>query len=169
MKPVVIREYRDADHDACITLCQELAEHHADIYEVPYKILKNQNQWLDSLMSKEGFVGIWLAEVDGRTVGFCGLFTYGEEGEIEPVVVTSSLRDKGIGSELIRHAVSEAKKKNVRYLSIHPVARNKEALSLFVRLGFNMVGHLDLFQDLSSQSDRTWKSGIEILGQKLRY
>jgi ribosomal protein S18 acetylase RimI-like enzyme len=166
---VSVREYKESDRAACIALSRQLAEHYADIYNVPRTILVDQGQWLDGLMCKEGFAGFWVAEVENQVVGFCGLFVNREEGEIEPVVVSSAFRNRGIGTKLIRHAISEAKNRGVRYLSIRPTVRNKEALNLFVRLGFNLVGHIDLFQDLSPKHDRTWKSGIEILGRKLRY
>ena len=166
---IKIRKYRDADYAACVVLSRELAQHHADIYKVPSIVLKNQAKWLNDLIQKNGFVGIWCAEVGGKVTGFTGLFSYGEEGEIEPVVVSSSFRNKGIGTQLIRRVVAEAKKRNIRYLSIRPTARNKNALALFVRLGFNLVGHIDLFQDLLPASDRKWKSGITIHGHALRY
>ena len=88
-----------------------------------------------------------MAELDGRVVALTGLLVNGDEGEIEPVVVSSSFRNRGIGTMLIEHACKEARKMGVRFLSIRPVARNEKALSLFVRLGFNLVGHIDLFQD----------------------
>ena len=166
---VVIREYQDTDFDVCAALSRELAQHHAEIYDVPSIAMKDQAKWLDGLIHKEGYSGIWLVEVDGKISGFCGLFSYGEEGELEPVIVAKSSRNKGIGTRLIRHVVNEAKKRNIRYLSIRPVARNKDAIALFTRLGFNMVGYVDLFQDLSNKQDREWKSGLTIHGMQLKY
>jgi ribosomal protein S18 acetylase RimI-like enzyme len=164
-----IREYQNSDYAACLALSRELAQHHADIYGDPAIAHGDSIKWFDGLFKRDGYVGIWIAGVDGQTAGFAGLFSHGEEGEIEPVVVASAFRNKGIGTRLVRYLVAEARKSKVRFLSIRPVARNKEALALFVRLGFNLVGHVELFQDLSPASERTWKSGIEILGQKLRY
>lgn len=169
MKDVLIREYRNSDYAVCVALSRELAQHYADIYEVPSIVIKDQGKWFDGLMSRNDYTGMWLAEVGGQTAGFAGLFSSGEEGEIEPVVVAAGYRDKGIGTALVRYVVEEARKRKVRYLSIRPTARNKEALALFVRLGFNLVGHIDLFQDLSPKSDRKWKSGITIHGEKLKY
>jgi L-amino acid N-acyltransferase YncA len=166
---IVIREYRDNDYDVCVALSRELAQHHADIYDVPSIAIQDQGKWLDGLMHKDGYAGLWLAEIDGKVAGFCCLFSYGEEGEIEPVVVATSSRNKGTGTRLIRRVVDEAKKRNIRYLSIRPVARNKKAFTLFTRLGFDHVGHIDLFQDLSNKQDREWKSGFVIHGKHLKY
>ncbi len=166
---VKIREYKDTDYDACVALSRELAQHHANIYHEPSIVIKDQAKWLDGIIRKNGFVGFWLAEVNKQVVGFCGLFSYGEEGEIEPVVVNSAFRNKSIGSRLIQHVVQEAKDKQIRYLSIRPVARNKEAIALFVRLGFNLLGCVDLFQDLSPKSSRKWEKDLTLFGHNLRY
>jgi len=166
---VKIREYLPDDHGACVALSRQLAEHHADIYEVSSDVIKPQDTWLDELMAKEEFAGFWVAEIEGKVAGFCGLFATGEEGEIEPVVVANGARDKGIGTALVKYVTEEAAKQNVRYLSIKPVARNKRAIDLFIRLGFDIVGHVDLFQDLSPKNDRTWKTGLVIHGNKVQY
>ena len=120
-------------------------------------------------MANPQLAGYWVAEVEGKVVGCAGLINYGEEGEIEPVIVTSNYRGRSIGSALIGQAVEEAKKRGIRFLSIRPVARNEKVISLFVKLGFNTIGHVDLFQDISPVSDRKWKSGITIHGNKLDY
>jgi N-acetylglutamate synthase-like GNAT family acetyltransferase len=115
----------------------------------------------------------WVAEADGRVVACAGLIIDwngdGKEAEIEPLIVSARYRRKGIGTKLLRHAVEEATKLGIRTLSIRPVARNEEALHLFVREGFNMVGYIDLFQSLPQSSSTKWKSGIVIHGDQLRY
>jgi len=164
-----IHKYRDSDRAACLALSRELAQHHADIYGDPAIAGGDSVKWFEGLFNRDGYVGIWIAEIDGQAAGFAGLLSHGEEGEIEPVVVASAFRDKGIGTRLVRYLVAEARKSKVRFLSIRPVARNKEALALFVRLGFNLVGHVELFQDLSETSARKWKPGLVIHREKLRY
>ena len=49
------------------------------------------------------------------------------------------------------------------------MARNKDAISFFVKLGFNLMGQIELFQELSPSLERTWKPGIAIHGKELRY
>jgi len=56
-----------------------------------------------------------------------------------------------------------------RFLRVRPVARNIRAFALYVRLGFNHVGSIELFQELSPTSDRKWKPGIVIHGRELSY
>ena len=164
-----VRTYRNDDYPACLTLYSELSQHYADIYEDPTIADGDSSKWLESLWKSHGYSGTWVAEADGQVVGLAGLLINGEEGEIEPIIVSSYFRNRGIGTKLIQQFLGEAKKKKIRFLSIRPTARNERALSLYIRLGFNILGHVELFQDLSPESSRKWKSGIEIHGHKLDY
>lgn len=165
----IIREYRESDFDACRSLWAELTQRHRDIYEDPAIGGDDPGHGLEAYLANAERRGTWVAEVDGRVVGMSGLIAHGEEGEIEPVVVSACYRSQGIGSALVQRAVQEARSKAVRFLSVRPVARNKEAISFFTKLGFNLLGHVDLFQDLSTESKRKWLPGITLHGHDLRY
>jgi len=167
-----IREYRDSDYDVCRSLYGEMAQHHAEIYEDPSIAGDDPSRGFDEYLGRVDRCCSWVAEKGTQVVGLAGLCTTHElpkGGEIEPVVVTASLRDRGIGTKLVEYGINEAKKQGVRFLRIRPVARNRRAISLYVRLGFNLIGHVDLFQDLSPTSNRKWKPGIVIHGNELKY
>jgi GNAT superfamily N-acetyltransferase len=167
-----VREYQDADYEACFELWGELAQHHADIYEDPSIASGDPGKYFNEYMGRDDRRGTWVAEYEGRVVGFTGLLnTVGEEGvaEIEPVVVASDSRGEGIGSKLIEYVKEEAIKRNFRFLTIKPVLRNEDAFSLYVKLGFNHAGAIELFQNLKPEAKRKWKAGITILGEELYY
>ena len=166
---ITIRDYEPFDSSACRPLWGELAQHHARIYEDPSIAGNDPGRGFEPYMDNAQRQCAWVAEVEGQVVACVGLIVYGEEAEIAPVIVCSTYRGKGIGAALVRHAVEEAKRLGVRFLSIRPVARNEGVFRLFVRLGFALVGHIDLFQDLSQSSDRKWKPGIVVHGNELRY
>jgi ribosomal protein S18 acetylase RimI-like enzyme len=169
---IQIREYQDSDYTACRALNGELAQHNAAIYEDPAIAGDDPGRGLDKYLSLANRRGTWVAEADGQVVGFTGLLEYiVEEGvvEIEPLVVSIGFRKKGIGSLLVRHVIEEAKKRHFRFITIRPELRNERAFSLYIRLGFNLVGQIELFQDLLPERGRKWQSGVEILGHKLKY
>ncbi len=166
---IVIRDYRDCDSDACRSLWGELAQHHAKIYDDPSIAGDDPGRGFEPYMGNTERHGTWVAEVDGQVVACAGLIVYGQEAEVEPVIVSSTYRGRGIGTALVRHAVGEAKRLEVRFLTIRPVARNEGAFRLFVKLGFDVVGHIELMQDLSQTSDRTWKPGLAVHGAELRH
>jgi len=78
-------------------------------------------------------------------------------------------RSRAVGRALVRRAVEHAMDKGIRFLSVRPVARNVEAISFFVDCGFDILGHVDLFQDLQPQEARDWKPGIRLHDRNLRY
>jgi len=168
IKPI-IRKYQSSDIDSCRSLWTELTQRHRNIYDDQTIGGDNPGSIFDSYINNEKLHGPWVAENSGYVVGLTGLLVEGEQADIEPVVVSEKYRNKGIGKALIEHAIGEAKKLKIRFLSVKPVARNVEAISFFVEAGFNIMGHIDLFQDLSANSEREWKTGIIIHGNELKY
>jgi len=106
----------------------------------------------------------WVAEEAGFVVGLTGLLVDGEEAEIEPVVVRAGHRDRGIGRRLIDHAIAEARRRELRSVSIRPVARNALAIGRFHEAGFRLLGHLEMFMPLEP-SEQEWTPGIAIHGR----
>ena len=166
---IAIREYQSSDIDSCRELWAELTQRHRDIYADQTIGGDDPGSGFDFYINHEKLRGPWIAEVDAHIVGFTGLLVEGEEADVEPVVVLSKHRNRGIGRMLVEHAIQKAKNYKVRFLSVKPVARNAEAISFFVDAGFHILGHIDLFQDLSVESKREWKTGITIHGNKLKY
>ncbi|MBN1160968.1 MAG: GNAT family N-acetyltransferase [Dehalococcoidales bacterium] len=172
MTNVIMRQYRASDYAACIALYKELAQRHAEVYEDPTIAAHDFKQVFDEYLGRSDRRGTWVAVMDDRVVGIIGLLDRtGEKGvcEIEPMVVSTDSRGEGIGSKLVAYVKEETKKKGYRFFTVRPELRNEQAFKFYVKLGFNLVGGVELFQDLSPELGRTWKSGIEILGQKLRY
>ena len=165
----MIRKYQSSDIDFCRSLWIELTQRHRDIYNDQTIGGDNPGIIFDSYLNNDKLQGPWVAEDDGYVVGLTGLLVEGEQADIEPLIVSKTYRNKGIGMALIERAMGEAKKLKVRFLSVKPVARNVEAISFFVEAGFNITGHIDLFQDLLDSSEREWKTGIIIHENKLKY
>ena len=88
---------------------------------------------------------------------------------MEPAIVAEGFRSKGLGGKLVSRAISEARQMGLRFLSAQPVARNKEAISFAIKMGFDILGQIEFFQDLQPERRRDWKSGITIHTNKLRY
>jgi GNAT superfamily N-acetyltransferase len=165
---LTIRQYRASDLDVCRSLWVELTEQHRRLYDDPTMGGDNPGLFFDKHLFRAGPERIWVAEVDGRVVGMTGLLVEGGEAEVEPVVVSTSARGQGAGSALLARMIAEAKRLGVRYLNIRPVARNKDAIRLFHRAGFQALGRVELFIDLKPQPVETWKPGPELFGLTLK-
>jgi N-acetylglutamate synthase-like GNAT family acetyltransferase len=164
-----IRQYEPKDLGACRHLWGELTRRHRDIYEDPAIGGDDPGQPFGPYLEHAGLHGPWVVEVDGEVVALAGLLVGTGGAEIEPVVVATGWRSRGIGTLLVQHIVEAAKDLGVRTLSVRPVARNIDALSFFVSAGFDTVGHVELFQNLTEFSETRWRIGINLHGNDLKY
>jgi GNAT superfamily N-acetyltransferase len=111
---------------------------------------------------EHGEENLWVAEMEGITVGLAGLIFKDDEAEVEPLVVAESHRRQGIGAQLLKHVTEIARKAGVRYLNVRPVARNWQAIKFYHAAGFRTLGFIELFQDLRGEFQN--EPGLEILG-----
>jgi len=169
MNDFIIRSYTSSDLAQCRVLWAELTQHHRDIYDDPTIGGATPGLYFDTHLARVGPERIWVAEQDGKIVGLTGLIVDGQEAEVEPLVVASASRRQGVGRMLVNHVQEEARKLNVRTLSVRPVARNADAISFFYQSGFGVLGHIELFMDLQERTASPWKSGLELWGCDFQY
>ena len=86
----------------------------------------------------------------------------GRAGEVEPVVVTTSHRHKGVGRRLLRHVASEAKKRNMLSLTISPASRNIDAIRSLHAAGYDVVSSIELTMDLDRHGHEWQQDGLEL-------
>jgi ribosomal protein S18 acetylase RimI-like enzyme len=159
---VRIRVYRKTDLKACRKLWKELTEKHREIYSDPTIGGDDPGMFFDDHLRRVGSKRIWIAEEGGEVVGLVGLVVEGEDAEIEPLVVAKSRRGRGIGGTLAKEAMTAAKEvEGVKFITVRPVARNKEAIEFFRKQGLVNVGRVEFFTDLAGKK---WKKGLRIHG-----
>ncbi|MGB2694792.1 MAG: GNAT family N-acetyltransferase [Dehalococcoidia bacterium] len=166
---VSIRPYQPGDLETCRELWRELTQRHRDIYDDQTIDGDDPGPAFDEHLARKDIAGVWLAERDGEVLGLCGLLVEGDSGEVEPIVVRATERSNGIGRQLVERTITDARERGVRFLSVQPVARNIEAIAFFYEAGFAMLGHLDLFMELSHPGAREWKPGITIHSHEFTY
>jgi len=163
-----IRPYRDDDLDVCRHLWRELTQRHRDIYGDSKIGGDDPGRLFDEYLANPSLAGPWIVEWESAVVALGGLLVDGPQAEIEPVVVLTRCRRRGIGTRLIEHLIEEASRRGARSVSVRPVARNAEAMACFRRAGFSLLGHVEMFQSLSG-NERKWKQGITIHGEEYGY
>jgi GNAT superfamily N-acetyltransferase len=167
--PVLVRPYAGQDYPACRSLWAELTEHHRRLYKNPSIGGDDPGGGFDEYLAAPGRVGSWVAEVQGSVVGLTGLLDRGASGEVEPVVVSQTMRDGGVGRQLIDHVVDVAAARGYEYLAIRPVARNISAIRHFHAAGFRTLGgHVDLTMDLAARRHE-WLAGVSLHGLDFGY
>jgi len=161
-----IRRYREADKKECRSLWRELTEWHREIYQDPTIGGEHPEDYFDKHLAKVGSDRLWVAVHNSSVVGLVGLIVEGNEAEIEPLIISKTFRNKGLGKQLIKTVVSEARKMRVRLLCIKPVARNINTIRFLYQQGFKNLGEIELF---ISFYEYAWKSGPEIFGCKFNF
>ena len=169
MLDFTIRSYESPDLEQCRNLWEELTQHHRDIYEDPSIGGETPGLYFDEHLARVGPGCIWVAIHEAVILGFTGLIIDDKEAEIEPLVVGREYRNQGIGKTLVNHVIKEAKSRGIHYLNVRPVARNLDALSFFHDMGFQTLGHIQLFMDFEDSKKKNWKSGISLFGCSFRY
>jgi GNAT superfamily N-acetyltransferase len=165
----IIREYKEQDFESCRKLWEELTQRHRDIYFDSSIGGEDPGSAFERYLKKTDLVGIWIVEQDGLVIGMAGLLIDEDDAQIEPIVIGSDFRSQGIGTLLLEKLKTEAKGRGAEFLSIRPVARNIEAIQCFYRAGFSLLGHIDMFMDLSDENDQGWLDGVTIHGNNFRY
>jgi len=163
---LTVRTYRKSDRESCRCLWRELTEWHRRMYEDPTIGGPNPENWFDEHLKKVGTRRIWVAVLDKKVIGLLGMIFERPEAEIEPVIVDSSYRGKGVGVALVKAAIREARRLGVKYLNVRPVARNAEAIRFFKEMGFDNIGRVEVFMDFSNKK---WRKGIEIHDVPFKY
>jgi hypothetical protein len=81
---------------------------------------------------------------------------------VEPIVVTTSHRHKGVGRTLLRHVANEAKKRTMTSLTISPESRNVDAIRSLHAAGYDVCSSIELTLDLDRHTHEWQKDGLEL-------
>ena len=162
----LVRPYEDRDHDACVRLWVQLTEWHREIYADDSIGGDDLTLWFDRYLAEQKPLHVWVAEVDGRVVGFTGAHDQDQRWELEPIVVDRAFRTGGVGSALVAALVDAARAAGKRGVIVHPAARNVGALRFFHGHGFDVLGQIELVLDLARPE--RWREGERLAGREFR-
>jgi N-acetylglutamate synthase-like GNAT family acetyltransferase len=163
---MTVRGYRDSDRDACRALWVELTQWHRDIYAAPQIGGDDPAAAFDEHLALVGAENIWVLETDERVVGFVGMVLKETHAELEPIVVSTEYRGRGIGRTLAEVVIANARERGLRQVIVSPVARNTEAIGFFHSCGFEAVGQIELVLDLVDPE--RWRAGERFAGRDFR-
>jgi ribosomal protein S18 acetylase RimI-like enzyme len=165
MTQVTVRTYRPTDHTAGRRLWAELTRRHQDMYGGSGD---DDGDGFEEYLTRLDLSGLWVADhPEDGVVGLVGLIMRGRAGEVEPVVVSTGHRGKGIGKTLLRHVAAEANKRGFVSLTISPESRNVEAIRCLHAAGYDVVSSIQLTLDLDRHTHQ-WEDGLQLQGLQFR-
>ena len=98
-----------------------------------------------------GYTFFFVAEEDGRILGYIGMYLSIEEGEITNVAVHPAARGKGIGTALVRKMIDAAKMADAERIVLEVRKSNASAIYVYEQSGFENVGIRKGFYDLPKE------------------
>jgi ribosomal-protein-alanine N-acetyltransferase len=80
-----------------------------------------------------------VAELDGRLVGYAGLFATRHEADVQTVAVSPDAQGHGVGTRLLRALIDEADRRDVGTVLLEVRADNETAIRLYERHDFTRI------------------------------
>lgn len=90
--------------------------------------------------SLENSTVFFVAKLQGKTVGYCGMQNALGDGYITNVAVTKTARKSGVATCLLEALFEYAKTHKLNFISLEVRGSNNPAISLYNKLGFENVG-----------------------------
>lgn len=82
----------------------------------------------------------WVAELDGRVVGYIVYWIVEDEAHIANIAVHPEMRGRGIGKKLLEKVLVDSEEKNVSCINLEVNEKNEVAKNLYFKYGFEVVG-----------------------------
>ena len=82
----------------------------------------------------------YVAEMDGRLLGGCGLLMIAGEGNITNVVISPEARNQGIGTGMLKHLMDEGNREGITAYTLEVRVSNAAAIHVYEKLGFVSEG-----------------------------
>lgn len=144
-REVILRTPRWEDLDDLLDLINSLVDEKAEIARAERVTKEDEADWLPKMLSslKKDELFFLVADVGGKIVASSDIHILsGDEKHVGVlgIVVRSSFRDMGIGTEMIRTLVEQAMAFGLKVLTLQVFATNKRAVHVYEKLGFVQTG-----------------------------
>ncbi|MCO7128009.1 ribosomal protein S18-alanine N-acetyltransferase [Sporolactobacillus shoreicorticis] len=104
-------------------------------FDVPWS-----RQAFENEITGNHFASYFVAELDGRIIGYCGVWVIVDEAHITNLAVLEGYRGFKVGESLLRQVMLHAVSQQARSMSLEVRVSNKIAQNLYRKLGFKNGG-----------------------------
>ena len=124
---LIIEEMKENDIDGVFEVEKNCFEHYWSKGEFEKEMKNDVARYL-------------VADIDGKIVGYVGIWFVAGEGHITNVAVHSDYRGQKIGDILIKHLVKICKDNNIFAMTLEVRVSNIVAQNLYKKYGFKLAG-----------------------------
>lgn len=130
------------------------------VENLSFKIPWSRNAFIEEVANNK-FARYITADLEGRVVGYAGLWKIVDEGHITNIAVHTEFRGKGIGSSLLQALISLAKNEGIQSMTLEVRKSNLAAQGLYHKYGFEVGGlRKSYYSDNSEDAIIMWKYTI---------
>lgn len=128
MGDVVVRFMTVDDIDAIMVV-------EYDAFTVPWSRTAFRNE-----LTANQFAHYLVLELDGKVIGYCGLWVIMDEAQITNIAIHSTHRGKKFGERLLQEAMEVARAYGAEVMTLEVRVTNTVAQNLYKKLGFQPGG-----------------------------
>lgn len=139
------------------------SEHIDDVMVVEnlsFSIPWSKNAFIEEV-TRNKFARYLVATLDGRTVGYAGMWKVFDEGHITNIAVHPEYRRSGVGSMLLEVLIEKAMSEGITKLTLEVRRSNFTARSLYKKFGFEDCGvRKGYYADNNEDAIIMWRENI---------
>lgn len=141
----MIRKMKIEDVDAVATIEKEC-------FSIPWSKESIEKE----LTNKDSFFCV--CEIDGKTVGYAGIYLAYPEGEITNIAITKKHREHGYAGQLLEFMFENTGKLGITDYTLEVRVSNEAAIKLYEKYGFVSEGIRKNFYDMPKEdANIMWK------------
>ena len=146
MESSIVREMELSDIDSVV-----------DIEKNSFPIPWTKGTFISEL-KRNKLARYYVVEVDGRVVGYAGLWLIMNEAHITNIAIHPKYRGKGMGKKLVGELIEEILKINIYRITLEVRPSNAAALALYKKFGFVPCGiRPEYYRDNNEDAIIMWR------------
>lgn len=127
------------------------------VEKLSFSIPWSKNAFIEEVTNNK-FARYIIAKVNGKTVGYAGLWKVFDEGHITNVAVHPEYRRNGVGFMLVKSLMALAVEEEITRMTLEVRRSNISAQNLYIKFGFKVEGfRKEYYADNKEDAIIMWK------------
>jgi len=130
------------------------------VENLSFSIPWSKNAFIQEITGNK-FARYICAKINGKVVGYAGMWKICDEGHITNVAVHPEFRGNGLGNALVEHLINMAKREGIASMTLEVRQSNVVAQKLYEKYGFRAYGvRKSYYADNGENAIIMWKDKV---------